>query len=74
MVHMATCELRLVDLDWSGVDGVARYPARMNRQVPWPVGADSGLVLQQAHDKDMLQRLLQELRIVNQQAGSLQLA
>jgi hypothetical protein len=49
-------EVRFVDLDWAGLEGVARYPARMSAELPWHPGAKPGSVLQQAHDVHLLQR------------------
>jgi hypothetical protein len=45
----------LIDFDWSGKEGNARYPGFMNHQdVQWPAGASDNLPLQKAHDLHFL--------------------
>ena len=51
-----TWEARFVDFDWSGTEGVARYPPLMSAAVPWSPGARPGTLLAQAHDTDLLTR------------------
>ena len=51
-----TWEACFVDFDWSGTEGVARYPPLMSAAVPWSPGARPGALLAQAHDTDLLMR------------------
>ena len=48
----------LVDFDWAGRDGEARYPHFMNEEVPWPEGASDGEPITPTHDLYWVQRLL----------------
>ena len=44
--------IAIIDFDWSGKNGVARYPLFMNCiDVTWPEGASDGELLQPDHDK-----------------------
>ncbi|GAQ92666.1 hypothetical protein KFL_010880010 [Klebsormidium nitens] len=47
--------VRFIDFDWAGVAGVQRYPPFMNtKQVVWPAGVETGNVIDQHHDVDLL--------------------
>jgi hypothetical protein len=48
-------EVRFADLDWAGLEGVARYPARMSTTLPWHPDAKPGCLLQREHDTHLLQ-------------------
>ena len=50
-------EVRLVDLDWAGVVGRARYPPHMSKDIGWHPAARPGVLLQQEHDVHLLERL-----------------
>lgn len=53
----------LVDFDWCGTEGEARYPPGMNEaDLTWPEGARKGALICKAHDKEMLGRLLSKSR------------
>lgn len=58
MVHVkdnAVLDLRLIDMDWAGVVGAARYPSFLNtKTIIWPQGVGSGQLIQQAHDLELL--------------------
>ncbi|GMF37083.1 unnamed protein product [Phytophthora lilii] len=56
-------ELRvvLVDFDWSGKDGAARYPPFMNAEIAWPSGAESGKPLRSSHDAYWLDSICRRL-------------
>ncbi|CEL53119.1 hypothetical protein RSOLAG1IB_11251 [Rhizoctonia solani AG-1 IB] len=47
----------LVDFDWCGVVGQARYPSDINPAIEWPEGVGPGLVIRPEHDRDMYQKL-----------------
>ncbi|KAF8601301.1 hypothetical protein BDV93DRAFT_475718 [Ceratobasidium sp. AG-I] len=48
----------LVDFDWCGTVGDAKYPPGMNLEnLTWPEGATKGKPLSKAHDIEMLERL-----------------
>jgi len=45
---------QLVDFDWSGQVGNARYPPTLNKNIRWPCGVEAGCVIEKQHDLDML--------------------
>ncbi|KAL3147719.1 hypothetical protein ABBQ32_002462 [Trebouxia sp. C0010 RCD-2024] len=52
----AVMDLKLIDMDWAGVVGTARYPSLLNtKTIIWPQGVGPGQLLQQAHDLELLQ-------------------
>lgn len=52
----AVIDLKLIDMDWAGVVGTARYPSLLNtKTIIWPQGVGPGQLLQQAHDLELLQ-------------------
>jgi hypothetical protein len=48
---------RLVDFDWSGPVGDARYPPTLNKDIRWASGVEGAHVIEKQHDLDMLERL-----------------
>ncbi|KAL5640693.1 hypothetical protein ACGC1H_001243 [Rhizoctonia solani] len=50
---------RLVDFEWCGVEGEARYPAGMNqsKKIGWAPGAVKGSRLSKEHDRHMFDKL-----------------
>jgi hypothetical protein len=54
----ARWEVRLVDLDWSGPQGAARYPLGLSPLVRWARGVAPGGEMQQRHDVAMLEAAL----------------
>ena len=47
----------IIDFDWGGKNGVARYPLFMNRiDVTWPEGASDVELLQPDHDKYWMEK------------------
>ena len=49
-------EIKVVDFDWAGKSGSAKYPAIMNLAINWP-GAPRGLI-DEGHDETLLERTL----------------
>lgn len=48
-------DVRFIDFDWAGEDGVVQYPSFMNHQdVPWPAGVKEGARALQKHDTSLL--------------------
>ena len=48
-------DLRLIDLDWAGFAGEAKYPILLNtKAIQWPEGVEAGAPLSQAHDFQLL--------------------
>ncbi|KAG8731859.1 hypothetical protein FRC11_001924 [Ceratobasidium sp. 423] len=50
---------QLVDFEWCGIEGKARYPVGMNesKRIRWPAGVEKGSLLSQEHDIDMFEKL-----------------
>jgi hypothetical protein len=49
-------DIKVVGLDWAGVEGETRYPSTMSAGSPLHVTARPGGVLLQAHDKHLLEQ------------------
>ncbi|KAI0050129.1 hypothetical protein FA95DRAFT_1514638 [Auriscalpium vulgare] len=47
----------LIDFDWAGKEGEARYSVLMNTDLTWPKGASRGGLIHKQHDWDMLARM-----------------
>jgi hypothetical protein len=54
LLVMADSSVRVVDFDWSGRAGEARWPGQRNQRVGWPVAVKDGDVITKQHDLDML--------------------
>ncbi|KAG8905644.1 hypothetical protein FRB99_008485 [Tulasnella sp. 403] len=52
--------LRVLDWDWAGKQGVARYPATLNTNFPYQ-GKPGGWI-EASHDRDMLEKTLNDLQ------------
>jgi serine/threonine protein kinase len=53
MVHED--KIKLVDFDWAGIHGQAKYPAQMNMEnIRWPQGVGPREIMLKKHDIDML--------------------
>jgi hypothetical protein len=49
-------DVRFVDLDWAGLEGVGRYPVRMSDTLPWHPDAKPGCFLHREHDTYLLEK------------------
>ncbi|GAQ88464.1 hypothetical protein KFL_004310020 [Klebsormidium nitens] len=47
-------DVRFVDLDWAGFDGVARYSFSLNPRINWHHDAKQGAIMRQEHDRHLL--------------------
>ena len=54
-------EIKVIDFDWSGDLGVAKYPEVMNPTIPWP--GRSRELIGESHDEALLTNTLERLRI-----------
>ena len=54
----------LINFDWLGREGIAKYPRALNNQITWaaPVNELRRLCIMREHDKAMLELTLQQLR------------
>jgi serine/threonine protein kinase len=50
----------LIDFDWCGKHNVDKYPSSMNKELPWPTGAEPGALLKKEHDLYWLNLLDQD--------------
>lgn len=51
----------IVDFDWAGIQGEAKYPVNLNQVVDWPEGAVSGSDILGSHDMSMVCKLFPNL-------------
>jgi len=56
---------RLIDFDWSGKVGAARYPVGLNRDIKWPDGTKPGGFIETRHDTEMLDWYVEEKRALS---------
>ncbi|KAJ7084023.1 hypothetical protein B0H15DRAFT_404271 [Mycena belliarum] len=57
-VMVAKKRVKLIDFDWAGKVGLAKYPIHLARNIVWPKGATALGQIEKAHDLDMLHRLV----------------
>ena len=50
------CNIKLIDFDWAGEAGCAKYPLFMSPDIPWPEGVKQLAIMEKMHDLDMLKR------------------
>ena len=48
----------IIDFDWAGTQGQAKYPSSLNTKVAWPVGATPRAVIMCDHDREMVENSL----------------
>ena len=53
-------QIFVIDFDWAGKHGVARYPVAVNREENWAEGVEVGRVMKKEHDEYCIRRLLGE--------------
>ena len=58
-----TIDVCLVDFDWSGKVGEARYPGFLNPQLPWHPGVHANKLLKQKHDTHVLHKSIEALQV-----------
>ncbi|KAI0704761.1 hypothetical protein C8Q76DRAFT_603626, partial [Earliella scabrosa] len=54
--------VRIIDFDWAGKEGEARYPGDLSPRVQWPPGARPGGLITRAHDLYWLDKVFASLR------------
>ncbi len=54
-------QAQLIDFDWSGQAGTARYPSLVNPKVKWVPGVEPGHFIMPQHDTDMLELYVSDL-------------
>ena len=53
--------MRLIDLDWGGESGKARYPAFINNRNQWALQDPTEEFIMQEHDNVMMERTIAKL-------------
>ncbi|KDQ29603.1 hypothetical protein PLEOSDRAFT_1112361 [Pleurotus ostreatus PC15] len=48
---------KLIDFDWAGKEGEARYPPFLSTGIPWPLGTQPYALITREHDMEWLRRL-----------------
>jgi serine/threonine protein kinase len=51
-------KVKLIDFNWAGEEGQAKYPSLISPGIPWPEGVKALAVMRKKHDLDMLMRLI----------------
>jgi serine/threonine protein kinase len=50
-------KVKLIDFNWAGVEGQARYPSLISSDIEWAAGVEALGVIKKDHDMEMLDRL-----------------
>jgi serine/threonine protein kinase len=50
-------KVKLIDFNWAGVDGQAKYPPLISTAITWPEGVEALAVMRKEHDMNMLEQL-----------------
>ena len=51
-------KVKLIDFDWAGEEGRAKYPSLISPEIAWPEGVKALAVMRTEHDLDMLSKLI----------------
>ncbi|KAJ6463197.1 hypothetical protein C8R47DRAFT_1180344 [Mycena vitilis] len=57
-IMVAKKEVKLIDFDWAGKVGQAKYPIHLAHNISWPAGVTAMGQIEKAHDLDMLRGLI----------------
>ena len=49
---------KLIDFNWAGEEGQAKYPSLISPEIAWPEGVKALAVMRREHDLDMLRKLI----------------
>ena len=50
-------EVKLIDFNWAGEEGQAKYPSLISSDIKWAAGVESLGVIKKDHDMEMLNQL-----------------
>lgn len=57
----STYDVRIIDFDWAGEEGIASYPLSLNvATTAWPPGVEPGGKIKAAHDEALISQLTQQ--------------
>jgi serine/threonine protein kinase len=51
-------QVKLIDFNWAGEEGQAKYPSLISTKITWPDGVKALNVMSREHDLDMLSKLI----------------
>lgn len=51
------CPIQILDFDWAGMQGEARYPLRLSKGIDWAPSVEDYELIEYEHDKYMLEQL-----------------
>ena len=51
-------EVKLIDFNWAGENGQAKYPYLMSPGINWPEGVKALALIKTGHDFDMLSKII----------------
>ena len=51
-------KVKLIDFNWAGEEGQAKYPSLISPEIAWPEGVEALAVMRREHDLDMLRKLI----------------
>jgi len=51
-------KVKLIDFNWAGEEGQAKYPSLISPEISWPEGVGALAVMRREHDLDMLTKLI----------------
>ena len=51
-------EVKLIDFNWAGEEGQAKYPSLISSGIDWPGGVKALAVMRKEHDLYMLKKLI----------------
>jgi serine/threonine protein kinase len=65
-------KVKLIDFNWPGEEGQAKYPSLMSQGIAWPEGVKALAVMKREHDLDMLDKLfkgrLKGFKVLNRES------
>jgi serine/threonine protein kinase len=56
-------KIKIIDFDWAGKAGVARYPPLLSSEITWPSGAEGDELITQDHDREMISNCIKYSKI-----------
>ena len=60
IITTAERKINLIDFDWAGEKGQAKYPFLISPGIPWPAGVESLALIEPEHDLEMLKQMFSE--------------
>ena len=51
-------KVKLIDFNWAGEEGQAKYPSLISHEIAWPKGVEPLSMMKAEHDLEMWSKLL----------------